>query len=111
MTPVGHATPSGGCRRRRAFVAMWTSIAVSALVAALVAGGWSDRAWGIAMGLLAVSCIAVCLWAGLATERSNRKTAAFADRRSDCSNPAAEIRSQDRCARRAPQRTIGAAER
>ena len=73
MTPAGHSTPTGGCRSHRAFVAMWTSIAVSALVAVLVTGGSSDRAWGIAVGLLAVSCVAVCLWAGLASDRSNRE--------------------------------------
>ena len=70
---AGHSIPAGERRSHRAFVAMWTSIAASAVVALLVTGGWSDRTWGIAVGLLAVSCVAVCVWAGLATDRSNRE--------------------------------------
>ena len=85
--PTGDPTAAASRHRSRApFMAMWTSIATSvAVLSVLLARGWGGRAWGIAAGLLAVSCIAVCIWAGVVTERSIREverlTARLADTR------------------------------
>jgi hypothetical protein len=58
---------------RRASAIMWSAIALSGLVlAALLALGWGDNAWGAAAALLLVSCVAVCIWAAVSSEQSQR---------------------------------------
>ncbi len=52
---------------------MWTAIGVSlALLALLLARGWGEGAWGVAAGVLLLSCIAVCVWAAVTDARAAR---------------------------------------
>jgi hypothetical protein len=61
------------CRHRAPRMVMWTAIAASAaLLAVLLRQGWGDRAWSIAGGLLVLCCIAVCIWAAVTGNRSTR---------------------------------------
>lgn len=88
MSPHGH--------RGRAAVAMWLVIAVSVLVlVVLLALGWGGNAWAAAAALLLFSCIAVCIWAAVASERSLRDVKREADRLAEARRAAARPTSTD----------------
>lgn len=69
---------------RRASAIMWSATAFSGLVlAVLLALGWGDGAWGAAAALLLVLCVAVCIWAAVASEQSLRAVKREADHLAD----------------------------
>lgn len=81
----------------RASAIMWSAIALSGLVlAALLAFGWGDGAWGTAAALLLVSCVAVCIWAAVASERSLRAVKREADQLAETRRAAAISRGRDK---------------
>jgi hypothetical protein len=44
---------------------MWAAIGLSGgLLGALLALGWREGAWATAGGLMLLTCVAVCIWAG-----------------------------------------------
>lgn len=62
--------------RRRAAAAMWSAIGVAiAMGALLLWRGWGARAVAVAAGVLLLSCLVVCVWAGLIEERATRRLA------------------------------------
>ena len=62
--------------RRRAAAAMWFAIGVAtAMGAFLLWRGWGERAVAVAAGILLLSCLVVCVWAGLIEERATRRLA------------------------------------
>ena len=70
--------PSSISRRS---MAMGAAIVASvALFVTLILAGWGERAWQTAAGFLALSCLAVCLWAAMIGERSGREVQQAADR-------------------------------
>ena len=55
-------------------VVMWSAIGGSiAVLGALLALGWDDNAWATAAGVLFVSCVLVCTFAGLQSRSTDRE--------------------------------------
>ena len=53
---------------------MWSAIGGSiALLGALLALGWDDGAWTIAAGVLLLSCVFVCIVAGVQSRDTDRE--------------------------------------
>ena len=72
--------PGPGSIPRRS-MAMGAAIVVSAaLLVTFLMAGWGERAWQTAAGFIALSCLAVCLWAALIGERCGREVQQAADR-------------------------------
>lgn len=82
--------------RRRAAVAMRLVVAVSGLVlVVLLALGWGGNAWAAAAALLLFSCIGVCIWAAVVSERSLRDVKREAERLAETRRAAARSAATD----------------
>lgn len=74
---------------------MWGAIAVSAgLLLVLLAQGWGGRAWGIAAGVLLLSCIAICVWAAVIGHRATREVERLVARLAETRRRAAQDRTR-----------------
>ena len=60
-------------RTLRAGIAMWLSIAAAGvLLVILWARGSGRAAWDVVLVALVLSCLGVCIWAGITGERTSR---------------------------------------
>jgi hypothetical protein len=74
---------------------MWAAIAASVgLLLVLLTQGWGPGAWGIAAGVLLLSCIAVCVWAAFIGHHSNQEVERVVARLAETRRRAAQDRTR-----------------